>query len=298
MDIKQTYKSLDTEEHIDIYFNRPIGYVWALFFRKLHVHPNVVTILSIFLGVAGGIMFYWPDLTHTLIGIFLFVWANHFDSADGQLARMTGQKTRWGRILDGMAGDFWFIAVYAAISFRLMPTWGIWIWVVCFVSGVFFHGYQTTLSDYYRNIHLYFLKGKAGSELDSSDQQKTFFDTLSWKNDFFWKLFIAGYTRYTHNQERMTPWFQKFYRLVRQRYGDEIPQSLREEFRAASLPLMKYANILTFNIRAFALYISMLVGEPWLYPMFEMVVMTTLFVYTRHRHERMSKMFYEKYLTA
>jgi len=296
MDIKQTYKSLDTEEHIDMYFNRPVGYVWALLFKWLHVHPNVVTILSIFLGVAGGIMFYWPDMTHTLIGIFLFMWANHFDSADGQLARMTGQKTRWGRILDGMAGDFWFIAVYASISFRLTPTWGIWIWMLCFLSGVFCHGYQTTLSDYYRNIHLYFLKGKAGSELDSSAQQKIFFDSLSWKTDFFWKLFLAGYTRYTRNQERMTPWFQKFYRQMRQRYGDEIPQTLRDEFRAASLPLMKYANMLTFNVRAFALYVSMLVGEPWLYPAFEVVVMTTLFVYTRHRHERMSKSFYERYL--
>ena len=33
-------KSADTEEHIDIYFYRPIGYQWARFFRMLHVTPN------------------------------------------------------------------------------------------------------------------------------------------------------------------------------------------------------------------------------------------------------------------
>lgn len=37
-------KSSDTEEHIDIFFYRPIGYQWARLFRKLGVTPNVVTI--------------------------------------------------------------------------------------------------------------------------------------------------------------------------------------------------------------------------------------------------------------
>ena len=72
--IEASFKSMDTEEFLDIYFNRPIGYAWALFFKKMKVHPNVVTILSIFLGVGAGIMFYYPDMTHTLIGIFLFFY--------------------------------------------------------------------------------------------------------------------------------------------------------------------------------------------------------------------------------
>ena len=52
--IEASFKSMDTEEFLDIYFNRPIGYAWALFFKKLKVHPNVVTILSIILGVGAG----------------------------------------------------------------------------------------------------------------------------------------------------------------------------------------------------------------------------------------------------
>ena len=60
----------------------------------------------------------------------------------------------------------------------------------------------------------------------------------------------------------MTPNFQQFYALVKEKYGDNIPQELRDEFRAASKPLMKYTNILTFNTRAIALYISLLIGEP------------------------------------
>lgn len=307
--LKASFKSMDTEECLDIYFNRPIGYVWALFFRRLGVHPNVVTILSIILGVAAGVMFYFPDRTHTIIGIVLLIWANHYDSCDGQLARLTGQKTRWGRMLDGFAGDLWFIAIYAAICLRLthqpLPfgigadeglIWGIFIWIIALFSGTVCHSKQCTLADYYRNIHLFFLKGKAGSELDNYAQQRALFHSLPWKKNFWWKMFLYSYGNYTRSQEKMTPNFQRFYAAVQQKYGEQIPQALSDEFRKESLPLMKYANILTFNTRAIALYVSLLVGEPWAYFFFEIVVMTSLFVYMRRRHEAMCARLYRKYI--
>ena len=306
--LEASFKSMDTEEFLDIYFNRPIGYAWALFFNRFGTHPNVVTILSIILGVAAGVMFYFPDLKHTLMGIVLLVWANHYDSCDGQLARMTGKKTRWGRMLDGFAGDLWFISIYAAICLRLtfqpLPfgigaaegaVWGVSIWILALLSGTLCHSRQCALADYYRNIHLFFLKGKAGSELDNFKQQREIFYSLPWKGNFWWKAFLYSYGNYTRNQERMTPNFQRFYTFVQQKYGDAIPQELRDEFRRLSLPLMKYANILTFNTRAIALYISLLIGEPWLYFVFEIVVMTALFLYMRHRHEAICAFLYHKY---
>ena len=211
---------MDTEEFLDIHFNRPIGYAWALFFNRFGVHPNVVTVLSIILGVSAGVMFYFPDMKHTVIGIILLMWANHYDSCDGQLARMTGKKTRWGRMLDGFAGDLWFFAIYAAICLRLtfqpLPfgigsesgtVWGVYIWLLAYVSGIFCHSQQCTLADYYRNIHLFFLKGKAGSELDNFKQQRELFYSLPWKHNFWWKLFLYSYGNYTRKQERMTPNF-------------------------------------------------------------------------------------------
>ena len=58
---------------------------------------------------------------------------------------------------------------------------------------------------------------------------------------------------------------------------------------------MKYTNILTFNTRAIALYISLLIGEPWLYFVFEIIVMTSLFVYMCHCHEAVCAQLYYKY---
>ncbi len=284
--IASTYKSLDTEELLDIWFNRPIGYAWALFFKKLHIHPNVVTILSIILGAGAGYLFYFPDWKSNLIGVLLLIWANHYDSADGQLARMTGQKTIWGRILDGFAGDVWFFSIYFFICLKLTPSWGIWIWLLAAFSGFICHSKQCALADYYRNIHLFFLKGKEGSELDNYKQQRELFHSRPWKGNFWYKAFLYFYGNYTRSQEQMTPKFQQFFSLVRDTYEHQIPQWLREEFRAGSLPLMKYANILTFNTRAIILYVSVMLNYPWFYFIFEVTVMNVLFLYMRARHEK------------
>ena len=132
-ELKQEYKaslkSSDTEEHIDLFFYRPMGFAWAKFFEKMGVTPNVVTILSIFLGVAGGVLLYFgngPLRWLNYVGIFLIIWANTYDSADGQLARLTKQYSRVGRILDGLSGDFWFVAIYFALVFRELNYGDLW----------------------------------------------------------------------------------------------------------------------------------------------------------------------------
>ena len=49
---------------------------------------------------------------------------------------------------------------------------------------------------------------------------------------------------------------------------------------------MKYTNILTFNTRAIALYISCLIDMPWLYLLFELTVMMAIYIYMGHKHEK------------
>lgn len=288
-ELTSTFKSLDTEEWLDIHFTRPIGFLWARFFNHFNVHPNTVTIFSIILGVASAFMFYYPDLIHNIIGVLLLMWANFYDSADGQLARMTGKKTQLGRILDGSAGDIWFISIYAAICLRLSPQYGIWIWIIAFVSGVICHAKQCQLADYYRNIHLYFLKGKSGSELDNSVAIEAQYAALSWKGNLIFKIFLFFYKNYTTSQEKATPTFQCLKKACDERFHGNLPQTLRNDFRAGSLPLIKYANILTFNTRAIVMYVTLLLNVPILYFIFEMTVMTALAFYMRARHEKLCK---------
>lgn len=292
-----TLKSRDTEETIDLCFYRPVGYAWACLARKLGVTPNAITIASIFLGVGAGVCFYFNNIWINLLGMFLLIWADSFDSADGQLARMTGQYSRIGRILDGLSGDLWFAAIYVAICLRenetstffMEHTW--LIWVIAVVTGLC-HATQAAMADYYRQFHLFFLKGKEGSELESSDDLTAKYKTLSWGRNFWQKLVMTFYLNYTRSQERRTPQMQRLRRDIRRRWNGEIPASFREEFRRKSLPLMKYTNILSFNWRTIALFSAILIfSMPWLYFAFELTLLNVLLVYMMARHERICKNF-------
>ena len=78
--LQASFKSVDTEEWLDVHFTRPIGLVFALLWNRLGVHPNVITILSIFLGVGAGVMFYYTDFVHNILGVVLLMLANFCDS--------------------------------------------------------------------------------------------------------------------------------------------------------------------------------------------------------------------------
>ena len=294
---KASLKSLDTEETLDLMFYRPIGYFWSVIAYKIGVTPNAITIASIFLGIGAGVCFYFSNLWWNLLGVLLLVLANSFDSADGQLARMTHQYSRLGRILDGLSGDIWFAAIYASICMRENVTSDFFsshhwvIWVAAAVTG-FFHATQAAMADYYRQFHLYFVKGKEGSELDSASELWEKFHSLSWKHNFWQKLVLMFYTNYTTGQEKRTPWMQKFRRVLRSKFGDDVPLDLREKFRAQSKPLMKYTNMLSFNTRTIALFVAILVFQmPWLYFAFELTVLNIMLVYMMWRHERICREF-------
>lgn len=293
---KDSLKSLDTEENIDLAFYRPIGYMWACLARRLGVSPNAITIASIFLGIAAGVLFYFSNIWINIGGMLLLIWANSFDSADGQLARMTRQYSRLGRILDGLSGDLWFAAIYIAICLRENVTSHFFmahpwvIWVAAAVTGIC-HAKQAAMADYYRQFHLYFLKGAEGSELERAFSLKRKLATLSWRHNFWQKAFLTVYTSYTLQQEATSPAMQRLRSELSERFPDgQIPARFRDDFRRASLPLMKYTNILSFNWRTIALFTALFLQMPWLYFLFELTVLNFLLIMMVIRHERICRL--------
>lgn len=289
---------MDTEEWFDLIFYRPIGYVVALICRRLHISPNTITITSIFFGIGAAIMLYYNNIWINLAGMALLVMADVGDSADGQLARLTHQYSRLGRILDGMSGDIWFVAIYIAICMRENTTSEFFIprpwliWVIAAITGLC-HATQAAMADYYRQFHLLFVNGVNGSELEDSAQSLwDKYHTLSWSKNFFRKLVLAFYANYTSGQEKRTPYMQKLRRLLHATYGQNISADFRNNFRKASRPLMKYTNILSFNTRAFILFLSAVcLRMPWLYFAFELTVLNALLIYMMWRHEIICQQF-------
>lgn len=288
-DISKTLKSADTEEYLDIIFYRKLGYQVAKFSARHGIRPNSITIISIFWGVLAGHLYYYDNFWINLAGVFSLMIANTLDSADGQLARMTNDKTRLGRILDGLAGNIWFISIYIHIALRLMNNgYGNWVLVLGAITGVF-HIFQAAIADYYRNAHLFFVKGESGSEFHNSAQIKAEIENLSWKQHFWYKLFMKSYLNYTREQELFTRNLQKLISVVKEKFPAGIPENIREGFRYENKPLMPLANILTFNTRAIALWIALLINQPLLYWLFEISVLNAVLFYMVYRNESISR---------
>ena len=87
---------------------------------------------------------------------------------------------------------------------------------------------------------------------------------------------------------------QQLRKKLKERFGDDIPQQFRDDFRAKSLPLMKYTNMLSFNTRTIAMFISVIIKMPFLYFVFEIVVLNAMMVYMIARHEHFCKKFIQQ----
>lgn len=303
--VKATLKSKDTEGPFELYVTRTPGYLWACFFKWLGVHPIAVTLMSIVIGAASGWFFYNNQLEQNLIGMGLLIWANWYDCADGQLARMTNKRTLIGRILDGFCGDVWFFSIYFFICLRTQSyeipfinmQWGVFIWLLGAWAGLRCHGRQCAIGDYYRNIHLYYLLGKSKAELDSSDKIREEMRQLKWKSkDWFNKLYLYFYARYTGSQEDQVKAFHIMKKSLEEKYGEQLPEQMREDFCKYSKKLMPLTNILTFDTRAIVMFLSLGFDVPWLYFVFESVVLEALRFYMIRKHEELCARITQQYV--
>ncbi|HVP07175.1 MAG TPA: hypothetical protein VMS71_04965, partial [Candidatus Acidoferrum sp.] len=208
--------------------------------------------------------------------------------ADGQLARLSGIKSKMGRIFDGLAGNIVFASIYVHICLRFMAEGGSgWIFALAAVAGVC-HSFQSALADYYRNGYLHFVRGPKSGELDSSAGILDEYHRLSWSRNFREKAMLRFYLEHIREQEMVSRKFLELKTVVAARYGDAIPKHIRDNYRTASRPMIKYYNILTINTRIIALILFLLIGLPYLYFVFELVVLNLLFVYVIIRQERIS----------
>lgn len=322
-EFSKTLKSAETEDWLDLHVVRPFCYWWAVLFAKLDIHPNTVTIWSMIIGAASAFFFacgsFYYDGTYGLvmniIAILLLCLADIFDCTDGQLARMTGKKSRLGRILDGVAGFAWFIPIYHVLVYRFYIHHDIefgWlgienteqntiiatiiVYILGLISGIVGLAGQQRLADYYIQAHLFFLKGEKGSELDNSARQKELYDQMTKETPWVERYFQKTYIDYTKKQEAKTPEFQRMLATMREKYGsfDNLPADVREEFHKNSLPVIKWNGLLTFNFRSAWLFLFCLIDIPVMNFVWEIVGMGLLAWYVNHRHETFCKEITEK----
>lgn len=156
--IKQSLKMPEVEEKYDIYFSRFIGFYLAKIGAYFNLTPTNITVLSMISGIVGGGLFYFQEnLTIVIIASILLTLAGLLDSADGQLARMTGQSTEFGRVLDGAADTVVFIACYSGATafFVFRPEPILWYIPLAMAAGFVYH-LMTCVYDLYKSEMLFY----------------------------------------------------------------------------------------------------------------------------------------------
>jgi hypothetical protein len=146
------FQAREIEELADVYFFRPLGILIARPAAALGLTPIQVTLFSLLLGLAGGVLLY--DERLALLGFALLIIHGIFDSADGQLARLTNQASELGRVLDGVSGYFVHAAIYLAIAFGVVHRGGsetIFVWMFL---AVFANVAQAQMYDYHRHHYV------------------------------------------------------------------------------------------------------------------------------------------------
>lgn len=116
------------------FINRPVGRVLAALCYRLGMSPNQVTGVSGVITALGiAVMLASPpDPVTGIVVAILLVLGFALDSADGQVARLTGRGSAAGEWLDHVVDAAKIVSIHAAVlivAFRFFPVGGAWLLV-------------------------------------------------------------------------------------------------------------------------------------------------------------------------
>ena len=286
--IASTYKAREVEGALDVHFYRPLGFRLAEFFAHLKVTPARVSLLAGLCGVIAGHLYFYRSLGINIAGMVLHVLANALDNADGQLARLTHQQSRKGRIIDSVADHLGFASVYIHLTLRCAlagasPA----IWLLALGAAIS-HALQGAAADYYRTAFVYVTRG-ARTEMDSSSGLRSDYRKLKWRQQPWDKLLLALYSNFTWQQEILAPHLKKLRETANTVFQGQIPGWLDRRYRDTAGDMLKWWRLLMTNTRMLVLFLLLFLGQPVYYFWFELIPLNVLFVYLIARQEKMAE---------
>ncbi|OGQ07368.1 MAG: hypothetical protein A3G32_05205 [Deltaproteobacteria bacterium RIFCSPLOWO2_12_FULL_40_28] len=101
---QKSVKPKAVEELVDYYFYRRLANFLVPLFVRLRFSPNQVTSLSLITGLLASYLVFYR---YFFWGTFVAIMAIIFDCCDGQVARLTGKTSPFGRGMDGLCDSIW-----------------------------------------------------------------------------------------------------------------------------------------------------------------------------------------------
>ena len=101
--------------HVDRRFSRALTRILL----PTGVAPNVITLASITIGIAGGWCFAAGTPAMAMIGALLFLASTIIDGCDGEIARLTFRESRFGARLDILGDNLVHLFLFGGIAVGL-----------------------------------------------------------------------------------------------------------------------------------------------------------------------------------
>ena len=291
-DVLAARKCENINDPIDTHFVDYVAMVFSRLFIKLHIIPNVVTMLALVSGVAGGVLFALNrGLGMDIAAAVLVFLSAVFDASDGQVARLTRHFSKLGRMLDGLSDASGYFTIYLAGVVRLwdrspLDSVPLWHGLLAALGLATFLAYvaQCQLPDYYKNLHMYMIDNSHGNELSRSKHIKAAMEAAPWGS--FDRFSQFCYYNYTHAQERRAPQAQKLLDAVEE--TGKTPE-LCDAFYARSRRLVMRTNLLTFNLRTAVLLVCYFLHWELLAFAFVLLVLEPIRLILLRQYERLCR---------
>jgi hypothetical protein len=200
-------KSVAVEEFFDLFFYRPLAFLFVKLIYNTSITPNQLTLLSMLFGIVGGASYAFGTPAAYAVGGILYLAYNILDCSDGQLARLKHNGTPIGRVLDGMADYVVSIAAYLGIGIGYAGSseHPVLLWCLTAAAG-FSNATQSGFLDFYRARYLDITLERVSILVEEQTWFESEYAALKkQKGRYFERLLIWIYLKYSVWQRKVTP---------------------------------------------------------------------------------------------
>ena len=199
---KASLKLIEVEELLDLFFYRPLAFLFVKAVYKTNLTPNQITSIALIVGMIGGFFYFFNTHYAISIGAILLITYDVLDCSDGMIARLKKNGTFFGRILDGIADYFVTVTVYLGIGFGFASNSEdpLFYWILLVLAGASNIIHAGTV-DFYRNKFLDYTFNRdatLGENLKEFEEESEKLNNVSGK--YFQKFVVWIYLKYSSAQ--------------------------------------------------------------------------------------------------
>lgn len=287
-DSTQVKRTREIEEVTNLYLVHPVSRTFVTYFARWGVHPNVVSVVGMVLGAAAAAAYYqyehWPM---ALLGFALMVGWHVMDGVDGQLARLTGQTSDVGKVLDGLCDHVTFTLVYASLALASAQEAGGWVWALAVAAGVS-HLLQASAYEFQRQAYDFWGYGKETARPVTPEAYSATLDDKRGLERSFGMLYL-GYLEVQHRMAGVQEDLSSALGAALDEADADAEERIRAAYRTVQRSGVRRWGLLCSNYRTIAIFVACLAGSPVYFFLFEILLLNAVFLLLRRMQHRRNR---------